>query len=483
MARRVLLWVLVMALRNYEDDLFRPTEDGTSPALDLPLMVADEDSIAVGRFRLSVREGTDAGQVVASEDTELTIGAAPKNHLVLHDATVSRHHCVITVTGRGFLLRDLGSRNGTLVNGVQVETAYLQPGAEIRLGLTTMIFDTLADPIRQPISRETNFGDIIGHSPAMRRIFAMLPRVAAADTTVLLEGETGTGKGMIAEAIHAASPRASSPLVVVDCGAIPPALFESELFGHEKGAFTGANNTRVGAFEAAQHGTVFIDEIGELPLDLQPKLLRALDRRRIMRVGGSVSIDLDVRVIAATNRDLRQEVNRGRFRADLFYRLNIVHMRLPSLAERTEDVPLLIQYLYLQRSGGRRPPANLVERLAAREWPGNVRELRNAIERIVVLDESDGGQQTPMPVVSARGSSTNVPPLDEAANFGEGVSFRAAKETVVTRWERSYLKELLRRNRGVVSRAAREAHMDRNHLRDLLRRHGVDGDPSPPDDE
>jgi len=278
----------------------------------------------------------------------------------------------------------------------------------------------------------------------------------------------------MAEALHAASPRARYPLVVVDCGAIPPALFESELFGHERGAFTGANNTRVGAFEAAQNGTVFIDEIGELPLDLQPKLLRALDRRRIMRVGGSSSIDLNVRVIAATNRDLRQEVNRGRFRADLFYRLNIVHMRLPSLAERQDDIPMLVQHLYAQRAGGRRPPASLVERLAAREWPGNVRELRNAIERIVVLDESDGGARTPTPMPRFSAHGTSPPPLDEKANFGDGVSFRAAKENVVSRWERSYLKELLRRNRGVVSRAAREAHMDRNHLRDLLRRHSVE---------
>jgi DNA-binding NtrC family response regulator len=465
-----------MALRNFsEDDLFRPTEDGTHPSLELPLFVEDDDSVAVGRFRLAIREGNDAGMVVASEDTELTIGAAPKNHMVLRDPTVSRHHCVITVTGRGFFLRDLGSRNGTLVNGVQVESAYLQPGAELRLGMTTMVFETVAEPLRQPISRESNFGEIIGHSPAMRRIFAMLPRVAAADTTVLLEGETGTGKGMMAEGIHAASPRVRYPFVVVDCGAIPPALFESELFGHERGAFTGANNTRVGAFEAAQNGTVFIDEIGELPLDLQPKLLRALDRRRITRVGGSHAIDLNVRVIAATNRDLRQEVNRGRFRADLYYRLNIVHMRLPSLAERVDDVPLLVQHLYAQRAGGRRAPASLVERLAAREWPGNVRELRNAIERIVVLDESDAGAQTPTPMPRSP-HGTNPPPfLDNEASFGEGVSFRSAKENIVSQWERSYLKELLRRNRGVVSRAAREAHMDRNHLRDLLRRHSVEG--------
>jgi DNA-binding NtrC family response regulator len=458
-----------------DDELQYPTEGHTSPTLAKPVLVEDEASVAVSRCRLTVTHGKDAGRVALSEDDELTIGAAAENHLVLHDATVSRHHCTITATTKGYLLRDLGSRNGTYVNGVKIETAYLQSGVELRLGTTTLVFDTRADPVRQPISKETHFGEIVGQSTAMRRIFAMLPRVAAADTTVLIEGETGTGKGLLAEALHAASPRGQKPFVVVDCGAVSPALFESELFGHERGAFTGAHTTRIGAFEAGHRGTLFIDEIGELPLDLQPKLLRALDRRRIVRVGATAPIEVDVRVIAATNRDLRQEVNRGRFRADLFYRLNIVHMRLPSLSERPEDVPLLIQHLFRERTG-REAPADLVQRLAVREWPGNVRELRNTIERIVVLDEAATDAHLPMPRATTQGAAPAEVSLEDGGSFGEGMSFRAAKEEVVGKWERTYLRELLRRHRGVVSRAAREAKMDRNHLADLLRRYAIDVD-------
>jgi DNA-binding NtrC family response regulator len=298
-------------------------------------------------------------------------------------------------------------------------------------------------------------------------------------------GETGVGKDVLARTLHARSKRASRPYVALNCAAFTEALFESELFGHERGAFTGAHTTRIGAFEAANKGTLFIDEIGELPLDLQPKLLRALDRKRIVRVGATAHIDVDVRVIAATNRDLRQEVNRGRFRADLFYRLNIVHMRLPSLAERPEDIPLLISHLFRERTG-REPAADLVQRLAAREWPGNVRELRNTIERIVVLDESATDAHMALPRAVTQGAQGSPAPvvLDEEASFGEGVSFRAAKEEIVAKWERTYLKELLRRHKGVVSRAAREAKMDRNHLADLLRRYQINADDvDEPDDK
>ncbi len=325
---------------------------------------------------------------------------------------------------------------------------------------------TRATPAREKEDSGSRFGVIRGRSPAMRRIVALLPRIAAADATVLVEGETGTGKGLVAEAIHAASARRGKPLVVVDCGASAPSLFESELFGHEKGAFTGANTLRVGAFESARGSTIFIDEIGELPLELQPKLLRALDRRKVTRVGGCTSIDLDVRVIAATNRDLRQEVQRGRFRADLFYRLNIVQLRLPSLAERVEDLPLLIEQLYKELSAGKRAPAELVAQLAARAWPGNVRELRNAIERMLVLNETDDDAQ-----LAARQAFDSAASRDDQTDFEEGVSFRDAKKRWVAVWERRYLRELLRRNDGVVSRAAREANMDRNHLTDLLKQH------------
>jgi len=251
--------------------------------------------------------------------------------------------------------------------------------------------------------------------------------------------------------------------VVVDCGAIPPTLIESELFGHEKGAFTGAHVARVGAFEAAQGGTVFLDEIGELPLDLQTKLLRALEERTIKRVGSTKPVRLDVRVIAATNRDLREAVNAGRFRADVYYRLAVVRMRLPPLRDRREDIPLLVNHYYRIFTGDDAAvaPASLVTPLTAQGWPGNVRELRSAVERAVLMAD---------PVWSE--SEPDAPPASSIPAFDDRLSFREAKERAVAAWERRYLTELVERNAGNLSRAARAARMDRAHLRELLRRYG-----------
>ncbi|HAP74890.1 MAG TPA: transcriptional regulator, partial [Acidimicrobiaceae bacterium] len=290
------------------------------------------------RFRLTVVAGPERGRSVEVGADEITIGTAPGNDLVLEDHAVSRHHVTITSTPRGALVRDLGSTNGTKVNGVPVERAYLLPGATISLGHSELRVEP-AGETHEALSAEDRYGRALGTCPAMRRIFALLPRLAAADATILLEGETGTGKSLLAEAIHEASPRASGPYVVVDCGAIPPTLIESELFGHEKGAFTGAATTRIGAFESARGGTLFLDEIGELPIEMQPKLLRALEERVVKRVGGNESIRLDLRLIAATNRELREEVNRGRFRSDLFYRLATMRLRIPPLRERRDDIP------------------------------------------------------------------------------------------------------------------------------------------------
>jgi DNA-binding NtrC family response regulator len=266
----------------------------------------------------------------------------------------------------------------------------------------------------------------------------------------------------VAEAIHQASSRATQPFVVVDCGSIPPSLIESELFGHERGSFTGAHQTRMGAFEAAQGGTVFIDEIGELELACQPKLLRVLEKRVVTRVGSTSLIPLDVRVIAATNRDLRTEVNEGRFRADLFYRLNILRVRLPSLAERTEDVPMLVAHFYQELSGDPEaiPPASLVARLSRQAWGGNVRELRSAVERALLLGDPSPSQQTPSP--DAAGARNEVPG-----------SYRATKAQALASWESAYVADLIHRFEGNLSRAARAVKMDRNHLRALLHRYGI----------
>ncbi|WP_437634083.1 sigma 54-interacting transcriptional regulator [Sorangium sp. So ce854] len=430
------------------------------------IVEARPGEVAFSRFRVQVQLGPDQGASHVADVPELVIGTARGNQLVLTDQAVSRHHCVISVTPQGFLLRDLGSTNGTRVAGVRVESAYLDPGMVIGVGQSTLRFDVLPDEIREPLGDEALSGRALGQSNAMRRIFAMLPRVAASDSTVLLEGETGTGKGLLAELIHQQSRRASGPFVVIDCGAIPPTLIEAELFGHAKGAFTGAQQARAGAFEAARGGTVLLDEIGELRPVLQPKLLRALEERMIRRVGSLEPVRLDVRVIAATNRDLRQEVNRGNFRSDLFYRLNVVRIRMPSLRERPEDIPLLVAHFYRQFADGANPPLDLVEMLSRHEWPGNVRELRGAIERAVLLGD---------PALHREGAEGDAP-ADVLRADDLSLSFREAKERVIALWERAYVQALIRENNGNLSRAARAARMDRNYLRELLRRHRVAAD-------
>lgn len=425
------------------------------------------------RFRCEVIAGPDKGANQVSDAPEFVLGTADGNQLVLTDRTVSRHHCVIIATPQGFMIRDLGSTNGTTLGGFRIESAYLKPGALIGLGKTSVRFDSLPDTIREPLSEEARYGRVLGESTTMRRIFAMLPRVAASESTVLLEGETGTGKGLLAEAVHQQSARAGGPFVVVDCSSIPSTLLEAELFGYAKGAFTGAYMARPGVFEAANGGTVFLDEIGELPVEMQPKLLRVIEDRMIRRLGTALPVQLDVRVIAATNRDLRQEVNRGTFRSDLFYRLNIVRIRLPALRERREDIPLLAMHFYKQftKNEDAKPPAELLAALIRQDWPGNVRELRSAVERAVLMEDPElwreamGGTPAPREEGAAAVSTQEI--------FDPSLSFRAAKEQAVARWERAYLQALIRASDGNLSRAARAARMNRNHLRELLRHHHV----------
>jgi DNA-binding NtrC family response regulator len=419
------------------------------------------------RLRLRVIEGLDRGLVADDERGELSCGTALGNDLVLRDPTVSRHHFVITATPRGVQLRDLDSTNGVLVGGCRIDSGWLEAGTLLKVGITTVRFEHGDDAVEEPLSADDRFGRAIGRSVAMRRTFETLPRIAASNATVLIEGETGTGKTLLAEAIHQASPRAAGPFVVVDCGAIPPSLIESELFGHERGAFTGAAQARVGSIEAAAGGTIFFDEIGELPLDLQPRLLRAIEDHTIKRIGGNARVEVDVRVIAATNQDLRTAVNRGAFRGDLYYRLHVVSLTLPPLRERREDIPLLVETFYEQIAGHGGAPAELVDALTRHDWPGNVRELRAAVERAVLLgdpalwrtlaDEAHGDAPAP---------ATPEP-------FDDALSFRAAKERALVRWERAYLAELLARHGGNLSRAARAARMDRTHLRELGRRYRI----------
>jgi transcriptional regulator with GAF, ATPase, and Fis domain len=422
-------------------------------------------------FSITVVEGTNAGASLRAQRSEVSVGTVQGNDLVLVDPTVSRHHFSITATPGGFLLRDLGSSNGTWVGSVRVLSGYVENGARIRVGRTTLRVDQVDEDICEALSPEDRFGALLGASAAMRRIFAALPRIAQSESTVLLEGETGTGKGVLASAIHDASARAPKPFVVLDCAAIAPSLIESELFGHVKGAFTGAGADRAGAFEQASGGTIFIDEIGELPLDMQPKLLRALEERTVKRVGGNQRIKLDARVIAATNRDLRLEVNRNAFRADLFYRLNVVRIHVPPLRERTGDIERLARHFYAELVPDRPIPETLLDSLRRQPWPGNVRELRAAVERAVLFDdpallalERDGGE--------ASGAEARP---ESGEGFDPNVPFRVAKQKAADRWERRWVRELVALANDNISEAARIAKMDRSHLRTLLRKYGMRG--------
>ncbi len=419
----------------------------------------------VHKLRVRVEAGPDAGAVCAPDDgARLAIGTAEDNALVLTDAAVSRYHLELHRTPAGVEVIDLGSRNGTWVGGLRVARAIVPAGTQLRIGDTTLTLDdagsSLAPPPPTDVPRST---ELVGDSEAIRDVARLVHRVARVDSSVLVQGETGTGKEVIARAIHEASPRRDHELVVVDCGSLPASLIASILFGHEKGAFTGADQRRAGAFERAMGGTVLLDEIGELPLEVQPALLGVLERRAFTRVGGSQSISVDVRVLAATHRDLRAEVNAGRFRADLYYRLAVAKILVPPLRERPEDIEPLVAH-FIQRLTGVAelgPLAPALDQLRAHPWSGNVRELRNVVEAALVMGELDlGGERTP-----AASQPTAAP--------GAVMTYRDARAAALAKFETEYLRSLIDRAGGNASEAARVARMDRPYLLTLLRKHGL----------
>ena len=446
-----------------------PPHDATLPA-ETPAA-----ALSVPSFRLHVVSGPDAGQALCSTSERVVVGTHPSCDLRLSDRLVSRFHCELSVVDGQLVLRDLGSRNGTRLDDVHVREAFPRWRGRIALGESVLGL-TEADRVSLDLHKEARFGDLVGGSTVMRRVFALLERCAASDATVLLEGETGTGKDAVADAVHSKSDRSEAPFIVVDCSAIPPDLLESELFGHERGAFTGATSARDGAFVAADGGTLFLDELGEMPLGLQAKLLHALEHREVKRVGANKYVPVDVRVIAATNRNLREEVNQRRFRSDLYYRLAVLQVTLPPLRDRAEDVPALAEhFLSALEKRSRRPidagflrtPEFFAE-LSAHRWPGNLRELRNYIERCYALREAvrlepSEGPHSPSP----ENVAAPMPQVDVT------LPLREAREMWSQELERRYLEQLVLRHEGNVREAARAAGVDRVYLYRLLWKYGL----------
>jgi two-component system, NtrC family, response regulator GlrR len=414
--------------------------------------------VAAETVRLFQLVSLDGAQRWRAAGGRLSVGSQPGNDVVLDDPTVSRFHCELTTSADGVWVADLDSTNGTSVGGIRVKAALLSHAHVLTLGNSSLRFERL--PEREPldVSPRRSFGPVVGSSLAMRSVFAVLERAAPSDATVLLEGETGTGKGAVAEALHAAGARRDGPFVVVDCGALAPTLLESELFGHERGAFTGADARRIGAFEEASGGTIFLDEIGELPLEIQPRLLRVLENRAVRRLGQNSYVPIDVRVIAATNRDLRAQVNEGGFRADLYYRLAVLRVHIPPLRERLVDLPELVSEL-LHGLGAtpaqlaRLTAGSVLERLQRSSWPGNVRELRNYLERSLILD--------------------SPAPLDGAHEGPGTLPLPEARRRALDAFERRYLEDLLRAHDGKVAAATRTAGVARVYLYRLLSKHGM----------
>ncbi len=430
-------------------------------------------TVNLRQCKLVVLNGPQRGSEHIVQGEVIRVGKGEENDLVMGDETVSRNHFEIVRDAKGYLLRDLGSTNGTYLDGAEIREAYIRAGAIIAAGAAELKFSPFEERIQILPSEKEKLGEMVGRSLLVRQIFGLVERIAPTDATVLIEGETGTGKDVLARTLHQLSKRKDAPFVVVDCGAVSGTLIESELFGHEKGAFTGAANQRLGAFEYANGGTVFLDELGELSLDLQPKLLRVIEQREIRRVGGSETIKVDLRIIAATRMDLRSEIEKGKFREDLYFRLNVVPIVSPSLRDRRDDIPLLVEYFLKEMAGDDSPSLSddSMAALMAHDWPGNVRELRNVLERALALRTDPGALVAPL------GDSDSLiinDRNDSGFKFEEGLSFRDQKEIWNDEFESRYLRWLLTGAKGNISKAARAADMDRKYLHKLLKKHGID---------
>ncbi len=427
----------------------------------------DQKSMRIRKCRLEVTAGPDKGKSAVFASPRLTIGRYGAD-FELTDKKVSHLHAEVSLEARGYRLRDLGSTNGTFVWGLNIIDGFIGPGSTLVVGDSAVRFVPLADSIDAPLSADAKLCGLIGQSTPMRHLFHQIRQVAATDATVLISGETGTGKELVAEAIHETSARKNGPLVVLDCGSVPAHLFEDQLFGHRAGAFTDATRSTVGVFEAAHRGTLLLDEIGELPLEVQSKLLRAVESHSIKPIGSDLIVDCDVRVVAATNRDLAAEMNAGAFRSDLYFRLAVATVRVPPLRARREDIPLLANHFRDNIKASRGQDLSIHELLPWAQkysWPGNVRELRNAVEQALTL-----GNAGALPGMSSAASD-----LETRFQIDLTVPFRTAKKQLVENFERLYVNALLEANDWNLSAAARAAGLDRMSIYKLLSRLGLSG--------
>ena len=431
--------------------------------------------IYIRKGKLTCVSGPDTGRHWKVDSDVVGIGSQEGNDIVLVDTTVSRLHAEVVRTRDGVVLRDSGSTNGTFVGAVRVREVFLTPETRFRVGKTEMVFTPEDEVIDIMPSDKDKLDQLVGTSVRMREVFSIIERVAPTNLTVLITGETGTGKELASRAVHNLSQRRDGPFRVFDCGAAPETLIESELFGHEKGSFTGAVQSREGVFEASHRGTIFLDEIGELPLDLQPKLLRVLEQREVRRVGSGRTRKVDVRVVAATNRNLLEEVRAGRFREDLYYRLAVVELVLPPLRERTEDLGLLVNHLIRRSAEHSHVTAvspDVLELFKSYRWPGNVREMANILERSIPFTDGDIITLDSMPdaLLTPKGR-----PGQSTVSVGASADmpFKQAKDRLIEAFEKRYLVDLIDRHGGNVSKAARAADMDRKSISRLLRKHGI----------
>jgi DNA-binding NtrC family response regulator len=408
-----------------------------------------------------VIDGPDRGASCGGD--EVAVGTAEHSGLRLSDQAVSRFHLELRPSDRGITVIDHGSTNGTWIGAVRIERAVVPPGTVVRIGASAIqVGET--PPLQVEVHGSDMLGELVGRTAVMRRLMARVDKAAQSDVSVLVTGESGTGKELVARALHDLGPRRNGPLITVDCGSLPATLVASELFGHEKGAFTGADRTHIGAFEAAAGGTVFLDEIGELQPAVQATLLGVLERRRMRRLGSRTETPVDVRVVAATHRDLRSEVNGGTFRLDLFYRLAVVNITIPPLRERAEDIPRLVEH-FLRDAGWTQPMSSLIspvvmEGLCRHRFAGNVRELRNLVEAAVAMGEAQPLESHPLPATSDSSGET------VAVDFS--LAYKDARTRLLDEFEARYVAALMVRSQGNVSAAARLARMTRSHLNDLI---------------